>query len=583
MSERNYICNLPDELLLKILHHIPPPKPDPETNPHLSWGVQRLPLTDYRSVSSVCQRLNRIANSVMYAHYDHESNYVSSARFIRTLVQNPLLARHLRSLKELESTSPTLQHLEPYKRSISSIECLYALSEQLNPQTSQSIVLTRNILRRKNMFELFQSGQDTTHDLEAALILALAPKIQTVALNYNSNRRRNWAVCLKMMTPGNRSFPYNPEQQFEHLRKLKVNMSGLRFSDISGVLRLPSLVDLILFKFERLPTDVDQINELDWNCPVKESRIRTIRLDQFDIHHSYIVKLISSCHHLEAFALGFSPRTHNPLDYLNIISELEKHHPKLEALSLTRFFRQQTAHFRDVPPRSTSLRGFRNLKYLAAPLELLVNPQTSDPNLHLGCLLPRNLQTFVLSKGEALYDELKRWRDTHAVGTGNNWNFSAEERYNRAFCDKQVQSVVEACRYDNLQLQAFGIHYATDFRYADAPGGYANTSKDLARMEDVHFDFSRFTRDFEITNVHFDYVIKVFHDRTSEAHERLISVRRINGDAVAEDYSYHLHSNFDPAPRYELRGFEQPRFLNTEGEEYRVHRNQIPYELREEI
>ncbi|KAF9738192.1 hypothetical protein PMIN03_001691 [Paraphaeosphaeria minitans] len=385
-----------------------------------------------------------------------------------------------------------------------------------------------------------------------------------------------------MMTPGHRSFPYNPEQRFEHLRKLKVNMSGLRFSDISGILRLPSLVDLILFKYEILPNDVDQLNELDWKCPVKESRIRTMRLDQFDIHRSYIVKLISSCHHLEAFALSLSPRTHSPLNYFPIISELEKHHPKLEALSITRFFGQQTAHFSDVSPRSTSFRGFRNLRYLAAPLEFLVNPLTSDPNVHLGSLLPRNLQTLVLSKGEALYDELKKRRATHA-GTGNNWSFGAEERYNRAFCDKQVQSVVEACRYDNLQLQAFGIHYATDFRYSDAPGGYANTSKDLARMEDVDFDFSRFTRDFENINVHFDNVIKVFHDRTSEAHERLISVRRINGDAIAEDYSYHLHSKFDPVPRYELRGFEQPRFLDTQGEEYRVYRNQRPYELREEI
>lgn len=113
-----------------------------------------------------------------------------------------------------------------------------------------------------------------------------------------------------------------------------------------------------------------------------------------------------------------------------------------------------------------------------------------------------------------LYDEVKRWRIAHD-GTGNDSNLVAEERYNSAFCDGQIQSVVEACNYDGLQLRALGIHYATDFCYPDAPGHHANTSKDLARIEDVHFDFYRFTRDFENIDVHFDYVIKVFHDRTS--------------------------------------------------------------------
>jgi hypothetical protein len=118
-----------------------------------------------------------------------------------------------------------------------------------------------------------------------------------------------------------------------------------------------------------------------------------------------------------------------------------------------------------------------------------------DPTLYLGNTLPRSLQTFILSKGEALY--------------GSN----IEESYDRAFCNKQVESIVDACQHDNFQLQAFGIHYAADFRYSNAPGGYANTSKDLARMTDVHFDFSRFTRDFNYCGVHFDYVIKVHHDR----------------------------------------------------------------------
>jgi hypothetical protein len=383
MSDKTYVCNLPDELLLRIVQTIPPPKPDPKASPHLSWGVQRLPLSDYRSVSLVCRRLNRVATGVMYAHYDHESDYVSSARFIRTIAQNPHLARHVKSLKEIGPAACDISHkVEPYRRSASSIECLCAVSKQFNPPYSESLL--RNMQRNRTIRESFQSGEDTAHGLEAALILALAPNVQTVALNWDSNLAylssgvgRYWLIqdrtfCLKMITPGNRAFPQG--HQFEHLRKLKVNMSGMLFRNISGILRLPSLVHLVLFNYKKLRNNLDMPDDLNWKCPAKESRIRTIRLDDFDIHHSYIVKLITSCQHLDAFALSVSDWCDNPLDYSRFISELQQHHPELEALSIIHSSdHHDTRNPDDVPTQFTPLRGFRNLRYLAAPLELLVS------------------------------------------------------------------------------------------------------------------------------------------------------------------------------------------------------------------
>lgn len=137
--------------------------------------------------------------------------------------------------------------------------------------------------------------------------------------------------------------------------------------------RLPSLVDLIMSKYKSSAKNSDPLHELDWKCSVKESSIRTIRLDHFGIHHSHIVKLILSCHRLDSFALSFSPQVHNPFDYSYVISALETHHPELEAFSVTRSFGQPTAHTNDVPLHHTSLRNFRKLRYLAAPLELLVS------------------------------------------------------------------------------------------------------------------------------------------------------------------------------------------------------------------
>jgi hypothetical protein len=386
MPDKTYLCNLPDELLLKIVQTIPPPKPDPKASPHLSWGVQRLPLSDYRSVSLVCRRLNRVATGVMYAHYDHESDYVSSARFIRTIAQNPHLAQHLKSLKEIgPAASEITQKVEPYKRSASSIKCLCAIAKQFNPPYSESLI--RNMQRKKTILESFQNGEDTAYGVEAALILALAPNVRTVALNWDSNLAylrsgvgRSWLVqdrtfCLKMMTPGNRAFPQG--HQFEHLRKLKVNMTGMLFGSISGILRLPSLVHLILFKYKKLRDSLDMLDDLCWKCPAKESRIRTIRLDDFDIHHSYIVKLVSSCQHLEAFALSVSDWCDSPLDYSRFIGELQQHHPELEAMSIIHSSdHHNITDSDDVPTQFTPLRGFRNLRYLAAPLELLVSEYT---------------------------------------------------------------------------------------------------------------------------------------------------------------------------------------------------------------
>lgn len=318
----------------------------------------------------------------MYAHYDHESDYVSSARFIRTLVQNPLLVRHLKSLKDIGPAPFGLgQTVEPYKRSASSIDCLCAVTKQLAPPSSASLIL--NMQRRKAILEFFQSGQDTVYGLEAVLILALASNIQEVALNWDSNPAyprsgeafiTNRVLCLKMMTPGYQGFPCNQVHQFVHLRKLKVNMSGMRFSNISGILRLPSLVDLILFECKQFLPGPDLPKDTDWKCPAKESRVRTIRLDDFELHHSYLVKLVSSCQHLEAFALRVSMWCESPLDDSRFISELEQQHPELEFLRIIQFFdRIEDDSFDNFPTCFGSLRGFQNLRYLAAPLELLVS------------------------------------------------------------------------------------------------------------------------------------------------------------------------------------------------------------------
>lgn len=229
------------------------------------------------------------------------------------------------------------------------------------------------------------------HGLETALILALAPNIQTVALSYASDQdydlprvwnpwlRRAKPFGMRMMIPGIRGFPHNNAHHFEHLRKLKVNMAGIEFCGISGILRLPSLVDLILCRHDKhlRRATFDLLDDMDrnWICAARESRVRTMRLDDIDVHHLYLVKLVQSCGHLEAFAFRSVSEWDVPhLNYSLFIRELQEHQPELQSLSITDPRHPHDLYDSgDVPSRIGPLNGFQNLRYLAVPLELLVS------------------------------------------------------------------------------------------------------------------------------------------------------------------------------------------------------------------
>ena len=113
----------------------------------------------------------------------------------------------------------------------------------------------------------------------------------------------------------------------------------------------------------------------------------------------------------------------------------------------------------------------------------------SNATTHIGSTLPCNLLTLILTKGQI--------------------SDSQEKQFGRDFCDDHIQSILQACQTASLKLQRLGVHYHTDFKYAGIYYGYADNNKDLARMEDVHFDFSRFAREFEECKVWFDYEIRV--------------------------------------------------------------------------
>ena len=112
---------------------------------------------------------------------------------------------------------------------------------------------------------------------------------------------------------------------------------------------------------------------------------------------------------------------------------------------------------------------------------------------YMGSTLPCGLQTLILTKGHL--------------------SNSLDEQFGRNFCDDHIQSILQACQTASLKLKRLGVHYHTDFKYAGAYYGYADNNKDLARMEDVHFDFSRFTREFKECKVWFDYEIQVHHQQ----------------------------------------------------------------------
>ena len=143
-------------------------------------------------------------------------------------------------------------------------------------------------------------------------------------------------------------------------------MLGLHINSISPVLRLGSLRDLNLFEYDNGRLDLDK-PPCSWNCPPKFSSIDIIRLDDCSFHFNSLQSLVSSCQALKTFALTIPRFRSPPADWFKLGSLLKIFQPELEALAV----KEQC-----VRTRLGSLRALHSLKYLAAPLELMIGKQT---------------------------------------------------------------------------------------------------------------------------------------------------------------------------------------------------------------
>lgn len=345
-----HILKLPDELLLRIVQCIPP---TPSTK-----IAEQCSLSDYRSVSLVCRQLNRAATSVMYAYY--ELTHASSAPFITTLFHQPRLARLVHGVKGFAVTRQKLGHFE---RSTADTESLIPVIHHLD------------FPEKDRMLLLFRGGRASCQSVEAALILAMTSNVQTLALKpmFQDNLTPVASISWQMILAAAQGFSFGLAHRFEHLRVLELHMPHVSPTSLSIVLLLKSLVDLTLIDYHDEDEDYEQAGAT-WECPLKSSSIRTIRLHRFEINIQLIVKLISSCRSLQGFALRIPDALNLHWDipkYSLLIQELHRHQPELLYLDLT--------DERYVMERKDSealgwldrLKDFKSLKYLAIPLELV--------------------------------------------------------------------------------------------------------------------------------------------------------------------------------------------------------------------
>lgn len=353
-----HILKLPDELLLRVVQYIPP------TTPRLVPGStkEQRPLSDYRSVSLVCRQLNRAATSVIYAHYAHDSTRTSSAPFIATLFRQPRLASLVHSVKEI---TVARNKFEPFERSAGDTESLIPVIRHLDFPDKDHMVL------------LCRSGKDCICNVEAALILAMTPNIQTLALhpmvqdtsmtNLPSVASVSWNMLLAIA----QGLAFGLAHRFEHLRVLKLNMFGVSATSLSIILLLKSLVHLTLVGYDN---EDYESGGIPWECPPKESSVRTIRLDRFEIKVQLIASLISSCRSLEGFALcipnGLDP--HRDISkYSLLIEELHRHQPELLYLEIIDERHMSERKDSEDQIWFDQLKNFQSLRYLAIPLELI--------------------------------------------------------------------------------------------------------------------------------------------------------------------------------------------------------------------
>jgi len=256
-------------------------------------------------------------------------------------------------------------------------------------QAIQSTIEALGLPQEERYVSLLREGEsmDALHELDSWLILCLTPSVESIALNFCPGarstqsrgrlsafvRRQPHAALIPLVYAG-RGIPYGRVHQFARLHSLKIRMQGPHINDISPILRLESLREMVITDYcheEDSQTDPP----CPWDCPLKGSNVQKLKLYNFECHYETLERLLGSFQALESFSWT-TPRTYHeglPYEWSNIKTLLQTLHPRLEALKI----KENRDWMVMGLSKLGSLREFTSLRYLYLPLEIMLGTRAA--------------------------------------------------------------------------------------------------------------------------------------------------------------------------------------------------------------
>ncbi|KAF2655097.1 hypothetical protein K491DRAFT_716602 [Lophiostoma macrostomum CBS 122681] len=361
----------------------------------LSRIFSNLPRTNktYRSLALVSRVFNQATAPLQYQRFRHKSARTSSA-FLFTLINRPDYTKFVKELDLIPSD------LYPWN------------SEE--EQTGDSVWLepmkTKRVSRLPQGLEMAMIMCQTTN--VECLSVAMSDKDMLCTLGKpQSHSRLDPSLPLSLWPLVNLAIgQWSSEvHTFLKLRKLTLNMRGMRSEAASLLLRIPSLRDLTLDELRDHHTGRDTSYFIDnqdihrstrWNCPAGTSWVSRLRFSDARVDGYRLKQFIQSCKKLQVLSYHHIPQDENEDPSFDgygwITQALQKYSATLEYFEVE----DDLVGTRDHLCLPTT---FENLKYVRAPLRLLFGVYRREDRVLSSCqllnpigILPHKLETLRL-------------------------------------------------------------------------------------------------------------------------------------------------------------------------------------------
>jgi hypothetical protein len=361
------INDLPDELLLGILHYLP------------GIDLDHFHLSTLVSLSSTNRRFHRLVTEQLYPTFD--SHFCEPYLFLRTIVSNGYLAG---LLQHADITYGNWAHRER-KRHAASAQDKKIIKEGFRSLNMPDWKAWATECNTKNV-EL---------DVLYSAILLHTPNISSIRI-FDSHigtqlrsRSPKWADVLKKGSLG--TFP-GGMHRFEQLRSLHVKVDTISLAQLANCFRIPLLRKLHLLDFTYYSSGIYDETTLPHMIPRHCNNLEELHLVNSFVQSLPLGVLLASSKCLRGFIydldfdlLDFDMMEEfegdeDTIPLTSILSDLQCQKTSLKSLTL-RCDTIASPRFRGEFALDEGFGHFSNLNHLSCPLGSIINTHDSDLQL----------------------------------------------------------------------------------------------------------------------------------------------------------------------------------------------------------